>query len=720
MNYKGLSILVVDDDADARLIMRAALRKAGFEVRLAEGGQDALDQFAALPADMVMLDVDMPGGLGGNEVCAMLRAQAGPLLPIVMVTGMDDIHSVEVAYRQGATDFIAKPVNWATLGHRVRYLFRGRQALQDLQLAQARNEAILSAIPDVLFEIDIDGRCVDCRAPQGNALGVTPQRLLGRRLYEVMPAAAVDPAMVALHQAQINGTAISAPFELQMAIGRRWFELSVARKTMLAGEGPHFIVLARDVTERKLAEAQIARLAYFDSLTGLPNRQSFLARVDREIRRSGRHGMRLAVLFMDLDGFKSINDTLGHAAGDLVLQWAADRLRDGIRPTDMLSRPMALDDVVVAESSDDSALARLGGDEFTALIRDIDHPQDAMAVALRIGENMRRPFVLEGREIALTTSIGIAIYPDDGPDAATLLKHADTAMYHAKRNGRDKAQVYSASLTDALLQRLAMDTQLRSALQRQQFQLLYQPQVDARSGRMRSVEALIRWQHPTRGLVSPLQFIPLAEENGLIVQIGLWVLRTACADAAQWPVTDPPLGVAVNLSPLQFAAPDLPQTIARVLAETGLAPERLELEITEGLLMENTSATQATLLAIRALGVRIALDDFGTGYSSLAYLTRMPIGHLKIDRCFITGLLDGGDGAAIVRAVLAMAHSLGMQVTAEGVETAAQAQALTEMGCDLLQGFHFSRPVPAQRLAALLSAGWPPPSGLKLLHTQTA
>jgi diguanylate cyclase (GGDEF)-like protein/PAS domain S-box-containing protein len=695
------TILVVDDDADARLVMRAALRKAGYEVRTAEGGHDALRQFRSAACDLVMLDVDMPD-LGGHEVCAILRAEAGLLLPIVMVTGMDDVASVEMAYRHGATDFIAKPVNWALLGHRVRYLFRSHQAMLDLRAAEARNAAVLSAIPDLLFEVDIDGLYIDYRAPRADLLAAPAETLIGRTVDEVLPPAAAEVCMTALRSALESGFSSGAQIELQLDAGSTWFELSVSRKRVDAGEKPRFIVLSRDITERKLAEARIARLAYFDSLTGLPNRQSFLDRVDREVLRARQRHKKLAVLFMDLDGFKTINDTLGHAAGDLILKWAAERLRDSLRPTDLLSRPMEMG----VEREADIKLARLGGDEFTALLLDIEHPEDALSVARRIGELMRRPFVVDGRDVNLSTSIGIAQYPDDGQDAATLLKHADTAMYHAKNSGRDNAQVYSASLTQEILQRLELNSHLRAALDRDEFHLVYQPQVEVASGRIRSVEALIRWSHPTRGLISPLEFIPLAEQNGLIERIGAWVLDTACRQTALWHSAGLPVNLAVNLSPLQFGTPHLPRMVIDALARAGLAPPHLELEVTEGALMDNSAATRAALQALRDHGVRIALDDFGTGYSSLAYLTRMPISHIKVDRCFVTGLLEGGESEAVVRAVLAMARSLGMRVTAEGVETLEQARALKALACDCLQGYYFSRPVAADDIPALLSRHW--------------
>ncbi len=450
--------------------------------------------------------------------------------------------------------------------------------------------------------------------------------------------------------------------------------------------------------ERREAEIRTLKLAYFDSLTGLPNRQSFLERLGREVRGAEREGGRLAILFMDLDGFKGINDTMGHNTGDLILQWAADRLQQGIRPSDMVSR--------VDADNGEVELARLGGDEFTALIPKISRPEEALLVAHRIRELMRRPFMLDGREVVLTASIGIAVYPDDGQDPASLLKHADTAMYHAKDKGRDNCQFYSTSLTQRAQQRLNLESNLRHALAGNEFSLAYQPQIDLVTGRIHSIEALIRWNHPEQGIIPPMDFIPLAEENGLIVPIGEWVLRTACSDVARWQQGDHDVRVAVNLSPMQFKDPGLVETVFEILEQTGLAPELLELEITEGAVMEDSGTTLETLEALSVRGVQIALDDFGTGYSSMNYLKRMPLDNLKVDQSFVKGLPHDRENLAIVRAIFSMAQNLGFSVTAEGVETHEQADSLKMMGCDSLQGYYFSRPVPATDIPGLLAKQW--------------
>jgi diguanylate cyclase (GGDEF)-like protein/PAS domain S-box-containing protein len=687
-------ILVVDDDPTARILFRAALQIFGYQVSLAVDGADALRHFRAEPFDMVMLDIDMPD-MNGHEVCTILRAEAGPLLPILMVTGMDDVQSVERAYSSGATDFIAKPMNWALIGHRVKYLFRGHQTLLNLRAAEARNAAILAAIPDLLFELDMEGRYINFHSPRVELLAAPAETIIGKTLAEILPPAAALVCMAALQAAHDNGSSSGKQYELRLPQGVFWFELSVSRKGADPGQPPRFIVLSRDITERKEAEQKILRLAYFDSLTGLPNRQSFLERVDREIRRARISNDKLGILFLDLDGFKNVNDTLGHCAGDLALQLTADRLREAVRSVDLVSR--------TSEPVADVEIARLGGDEFTALIQNIKHPQDAHAIAGRILQLMRDPFMLNGLEVMLTASIGIALYPQDGDDAATLLKHADTALYHAKDSGRDNCQYYSASLTRIAMQRMQLESDLRLALERDEFSLVYQPQIDVVSGRIHSVEALIRWNRPAHGLFPPLEFIPAAEQCGLIVPIGQWVLRTACADASRWQHEGHPLRIAVNLSPVQFKEPHLVQMVLDVLAQTGLAPELLEFEVTESTVMEDTAATMATLNAFRACGVHIALDDFGTGYSSLSYLKRMPLGNLKVDRSFVMGLPGDYESYAIVRAILAMAESLGLSVTAEGVETAEQALVLKDMACSSLQGYYFSHPVMASELPALLA-----------------
>lgn len=698
MNHPRKSILVVDDELTARMLMQAALEKAGFEVCLAKSGEEAVNQFRQRMFDMVMLDVDMPG-MNGYQVCTRLRELAGDELPIIMVTGMDDLESIEQAFEKGATDFLSKPINWGLLGYRVRYMFRAYGAMQDLNKFNARNSAILNAIPDTLLRLDGSGHIQDVRlSSQFKEQPYHAGRESDYSLAEILPREVVGRIMAAASQGHASGTTSNLEIQLDQDGGEtRHFEVRLANI-----DKRETLCLFRDITERKQAENRVYRLAYFDNLTGLPNRLSFTERLDDEIHRANRINDKLAVLVMDMDGFKTINETMGYGAGDQLLQWVADRLQQGLRSYDLVARSDSINMGV--------DLARLGGDEFTVLIPHLRDAENALNLVQRIHEMMQHPFVLEGRQVVLTTSIGIALYPEDGGNAATLLKHADTAMYHAKDQGRDNYQFYSASLTQEAIRRLDLKSNLRLALERNEFFLVYQPQLDLASGRIKSLEALIRWRHPELGLISPMEFIPVAEESGLIVPIGEWVLRTACADAARWRAAGYPLRMAVNLSAIQFRSPQLVGRIKEILRQTGFAAELLELEVTEGALMDDTEGTLQTLNALRKEGMQLSLDDFGTGYSSLSYLKRLPLNNLKVDQSFVRGLPSDDESLAIVRAIVALAKNLGFTVTAEGIETLEQAHILNDLKCETLQGYYIGKPVPAEEFTDLLknnwSAGW--------------
>lgn len=671
--------------------MQAALEKAGFDVTVACDGAEAVRLFEKAPADMVMLDVEMPG-MNGYQVCSYLREKIGDELPIMMVTGMDDMQSINHAFEAGATDFIAKPINWNLIAYRILYLRRGYLNMLALKIANARSKAIFSAIPDTMFILSDKGIVIDiCSHPDN-----TPWLITGAEntLSRSLPEEIVNLYQGAADRARNHGTVELFEYPLKLADEKtRYYE-----NRIVVIDPQETLCLVRDITERKDSESKIFHLAYFDNLTGLPNRQSFMERLEGEIKRARYTGNKLAVLFLDLDGFKSINDTMGHNTGDIVLQWAAERLQSSTRPSDFVSRSNA--------DQSEVKLARLGGDEFTVVIPNLSRAEDALILAHRIRETMRRPFHLESRDVVLTASIGIALYPDDGADAETLLKHADTAMYHAKNEGRDNCQFYNINLTSQAEKRMHLENDLRNALQQNEFYLMYQPQLDVIKESFLSAEALIRWQHPKQGLIAPADFIPLAEENGLIIPIGEWVLRTACTEAARWHQNGQSLQVAVNLSPLQIKNPDFVQNVLGVLSETGFPPDKLVLEITEGALMEHSENTLATLLALREHHIQIALDDFGTGYSSMNYLKRLPINHIKVDQSFVRGLQDNKENLAIVRAIISLAKNLGFSVTAEGIESLHQAQILKYFGCETLQGYYFSEPVTIQEMLALTDKQW--------------
>ncbi len=435
--------------------------------------------------------------------------------------------------------------------------------------------------------------------------------------------------------------------------------------------------------QRRLAEDQLRFIATHDPLTELPNRAMFNERLRHALHQGVRYNRGLAVMFIDIDRFKVVNDSLGHGAGDRLLQTCAKRLTECLRESDIV--------------------ARLGGDEFVVMIENFTGPRDAIAVAQKILQDLAKPFFVDGQEFLMSASIGISTFPDDGADVETLVKNADIAMYRAKDQGRNNYQFYSAQMNKHTFERLAMESSLRRAVERNEFLLHYQPKLDLRTGAIAGVEALIRWKHPDWGMVSPAQFIPLAEETGLIVQIGEWVLKTACEQSRQWRDQGiPGVRVAVNLSARQFAQKSLLQDVARIIAESGLTPESLELEITESMVMHNAEHARETLEKLKAMGVSLSIDDFGTGYSSLAYLKRFPIDCIKVDRSFIKDIPVDVDDMAITKGVIALGHSLRLKVVAEGVETVEQRDFLQANDCDEFQGFLFSKPLAAEEVTALL------------------
>ena len=690
---RGL-VLVADDDPVMRLLMRQMLTQVGLDVIEAEDGVQALASYKHSGPDLVMLDVDMPA-LDGFAVCREIRRQeVGGTVPIIMVTGDDELEAVTRAYEVGATDFISKPINWPILGHRALYVLRASDAIARLRIADAHNRAVLAAIPDTFFRLNREGFYLDYEQGHDASAGFSLSDCVGNHIGDVLPpeiaARLLDKAHAVLATQHIG----SVDYTLTHEDSTRHFE---AR--LVATGADEVLGLVRDISERKRTEEQIRRLAYCDSLTGIPNRQAFLETLERELLRSKEHDKKFAVLFMDLDAFKRINDTLGHDVGDHLLKVVSERLRETIRPSDLVLRA----EHEFEASFGGSNLARLGGDEFTILIPDLERVEDALNVAHRVKEAMRRPFMIEAHEIFVTASIGISLYPEDGEDCNSLFKYADTAMYHAKNCGKNNAKLYSSSLTMEIMSHVKMEVGLRKALQNNELYLLYQPQIDVPSTQIVGVEALVRWRHPERGIISPTEFIPLAEETGLIVPIGEWVLRTACNQAKAWQNDGGrAIRMAVNLSAKQFKDENLTQIVLSALADTGLDARLLELELTEGTLMDDARATMVTLEQLRGIGVYLSIDDFGTGYSSMNYLKRFDVRALKIDKSFIAGLPQDTENAAITRAIIAMAHGLKMVVVAEGVETDEQLLMLEEYGCDMAQGYFLGHPSPHDTITAML------------------
>ena len=465
-----------------------------------------------------------------------------------------------------------------------------------------------------------------------------------------------------------------------------WGHVSLAPFYDETGKLLYVVSIVQDITEQMRSKDEIRQLAFYDTLSGLPNRTLFFDRLEQTMARAARDGDMVALLFLDLDQFKRINDTLGHATGDRLLVDVARRLQKCVRGSD--------------------TVARLGGDEFVIILSALRHQQDVAGAARHLLEVLADPYEFEGREVFCTASIGIALFPTDGTTTELLIKNADMAMYQAKDRGRNIYQFFSEQMNRQALERLEMETALRRALQRNELFLVYQPQLDLQSGRTTGVEALLRWRHPKDGLISPSRFIPLAEETGLIFAIGEWVLRTACAQAKAWQTAGfAPLTMAVNLSGHQLKQPNLIDMIESVLSSTGLDPQWLELELTESSIMVNAVSTIETLTDIKVRGIRLAVDDFGTGYSSLNYLKNFPIDRIKIAQDFVRDIPGDVDDCAIVKAVIALAETLNLRLIAEGVETREQVDFLFDHRCREMQGFYFARPLPADEFLAYLNAG---------------
>ncbi|HEX9024067.1 MAG TPA: EAL domain-containing protein [Geobacteraceae bacterium] len=691
-------VLVVDDDEVVRMLARETLERAGFEVEEVASGERALAAFARLLPDIVLLDVMLPGK-DGFAVCAEIREYpGGDDTQIMMMTGLDDIDSIRRAYEVGGTDFITKPINWVILGYRIRYMLRASLAVYNLRQNETRFATVQRIAHIGSWEWNILKDELYCseelfRIYTVDAIGFDAnyQTFMNsvHPLDREFVATAINEALFDRKPYNIDHR-ILLPDSTERIVHAEaevsWND--EGKPVWMAG-------IIQDITERKKAEEQIYNLAYFDSLTGLPNRLLFKEHLGHTLAHSTRSKKLAAILFLDLDRFKQINDTLGHSIGDKLLQKVADCLVVCVRSCDTIGR--------VGGGDLPSSVSRLGGDEFTVLLTDIETVQDAARVAMRIINAVSQPFNLDGHEVIITTSIGISLYPDDGKDVVTLIKNADTAMYHAKDQGRNNFQFYNQSMNSTAYERLVLENHLRKAVEREEFVLHYQPQLDMADGRIIGVEALVRWRHPELGMVSPALFIPLAEETGLIIQIDEWVLRTACSQNKAWQEAGlPPVTMAVNLSGQNFIRKNLLETISRIVGETGLDARHLELELTESVLMKNAREAALTLRALKDMGLHISIDDFGTGYSSLSYLKKFPLDNLKIDQSFIRESTSDPDSAAITRAIIAMAHSLKLRVIAEGVETEAQLEFLRESGCHALQGFLFSRPLPADEIVQFI------------------
>jgi diguanylate cyclase (GGDEF)-like protein len=691
-------ILIVDDAKMFRQMGRDALEQAGFEVAEAEDGERGLRLFHERAPALVLLDVEMPK-VDGFAVCEEIRqSEAGTQTPVLMMTARDDLESIRRAYESGATDFTSKPVTWTVICQRVRYMLRMNEVLGDLRFSQQRLAKAQRVARLGNWELDlVADRFVgseELRRLYGLAAG-DGELSFDLLLCRVHPDDR-GPVRNAVERASRAGEQISIDHRVNLPDGTMRYLLLQAdvdrdghgRPVQLSGT-------CQDITDRKRAEEEIRFLAYHDRLTRLGNRRLFTERLHFALAHARRHREIVAVLFLDLDHFKRINDTFGHSVGDLFLQRAAERLKNCVRDSDCVSRAV--------EDGSDATISRFGGDEFLIALSSIQSIEELALVAKRVLEAMARPFDLMGNEVVVTASIGIAVAPGDGEDVDSLIRNADAAMYEAKSQRRGTFKFYKLSMNRVAHENLQLESDLRKALERGELLLHYQPKLELASGRIAGFEALARWQHPRLGMIPPTSFVPLAEQAGLIVPLGEFVLRTACAQLRAWREMElPPVRISVNLSAHEFRTEEIAETVIRVLRESDVSPHCLDVEITETAMMQNEGVTIAVLQKLKGIGITVSLDDFGTGYSSLSYLRGFPVDSLKIDRSFIRDLSVDPDDAAITAAIISMAKSLDLRVIAEGVETEEQLEFLRSHGCDEMQGYFYSPPVATDRATEIL------------------
>ena len=682
MSDKPITVLLVEDNpGDARQIreMLAEVRGTSFTVECSDRLTTGLKRLGAGGNDVVLLDLSLPDS-HGLDTLAKIRARA-PQVPIIALTGLDEEAVAVKALREGAEDCLVKGrLDSNLLVRAIRYAIERKRADEALRAAKEYAENLINSSLDMIISVDVNRNIVEFNRAAEQVFGYSKAEVLGKSI-DLLYA---DPS----EGSQLHKNTHDGGFTGEVTNKRKngeIFHSYVSASVMhdATGRVVGVMGISRDITERKRAEEIIAHQAYHDVLTNLANRRLFVDRLTQALTRVPWHKRLVAVLFLDLDHFKSINDALGHSLGDLLLKAVAERLTACVREGD--------------------TVARLGGDEFAISLADVARASDIPRVAQKIIDALSKPYLLEGRQLFITTSIGISTSPDDAQDPETLLKHADIAMYRAKKHGRNNYQHYSPDMDAHAFERLAVETSLRHALEREEFFLAYQPQLDITTGRIIGCEALVRWQHPDLGIMPPGKFIPLAEESGLIVPLGEWVLRSACAQNKAWQAAGlPPIHVAVNVSPRQLRHENLVQTVDRALRETGLSPNYLELELTENI-MQDPEGAMRLLAQLKSIGVHIAIDDFGTGYSSLNLLKRYPIHKLKIDQSFVRDITNNPHDRAIVTAIITLAHSLNLKAIAEGVETQEQMEYLRSLKCDEAQGYLLGRPMPAQDASKLLA-----------------
>jgi len=701
-------ILVVDDEVRMRESVRDLLQAYGHSSIIAANGHIALDILREKPIELVLLDLNMPE-ISGLEFLELLKADF-PGIDVVIVSGEATFANATEALRHGVHDFLRKPYNPVELLGIIENVLKKRNLERDFKQVHQRLEAseyryrfIVDNSPDIIYMLDEAGYFCFVNDRISQLLDYQKDDLIGHHYSEVVHEEDIEKAKYAFAERRTGDRASrNVEFRLRCrdnAQPSRYFEsrsvsielnsMGIYRDTGNNSEKCYVGTygVARDISERKRAEEIINFQLYHDLLTQLPNRALLRDRLGLAISQAKRSSSQLALMYLDMDRFKVINDSLGHVAGDQLLQTVANRLRNSLRYSD--------------------TLARVGGDEFNLLVPEVSGRVDAIRLVEKVLDNLKAPIFIDGVEVFVSFSIGIALFPDDGETMDTLIKHADIAMYHVKRHGKDGYEFFSNSMKATADQHLSLDTGLRRAIDEEQLQVYFQPQIDLQSGIVSGMEALLRWKHPEAGNISPTEFIPVAEENGLINEIGMWVLDAGCAELSKWrKAGHDQLKLAVNVSSKQLAQADFEHQVFNTLTKHGIPGSALELEITENVLIQDMDQVINKLRQLHAAGICIAVDDFGIGYSSLGYLQSLPLSTLKIDRSFVSGIRATSSRNSIVTAIIAMAKELGLGIIAEGVETEIQHQQLKRLGCTHAQGFLFSRPMPKEQAGLFLKKGY--------------
>ncbi len=690
-------VLVVDDDPMMRFLVRETLEPRNFRIAEATDGAEGLALAESLRPDLILMDVQMPG-LDGYTACSRLRAtRHGQHIPILMMTALDDVQSILHAYQVGATDFIPKPLNFGLLEFRLDYMLRAKVMGDELR----NSEAALATVQRIArlshWEYQPGVGFTGWTSQTCEVLGLSTEATItevDQLLEFVIPGdrellrAAFRDCLKVTRDAGIE-------YQIKGATGGvRVIQQHMVRQARLDGVDC-VIGTVQDITERRRAEQQIHDLAFFDRVTGLPNRTLLEQRLEAMLAAANKQALEVTVLVINLDHFHRFNEHFGHVLGNELLRALGRRLTSNLRRDTGDNRNIA---------SNPDLVARIAGDEFCLVSTQTDAEVSGLSLAQRVHECLRLPFAIGGEQLSVTVSIGVAVSAPEIHQAEELLRHANLAVNHAKRRGRDNTELYAPDMEARAEQRLSLETKLRQAIGTPQISLHYQPKLLTDSLEVTGMEALVRWNHPELGRIPPSEFILIAEETGLILPLGEWILREACRQTVAWHAQGfKDLVCAINISAAQFRDQSLPQRITEILHETGAKPHQIQLELTESLVMQDETRGMLMLNQLKALGISLAIDDFGTGYSSLSYLKRLPVDIVKIDQSFVRELCEDSDDAAIVEAVVALAHSLRLKVVAEGVEQKVQLDFLRRRGCDEVQGYLLARPMPSEAFAEWLT-----------------